>query len=215
MLQGACLGGSVQRIRAQCIVLLHGSFARALSAPRAAHEAAACFPAPMNESAHALCWRAPAHCARRMRRVRGSFIATCCTCGESESVCLFCGVVSGVPVHDLCVWCVCVYVCIRRGTQRERPQNAQRAKPAGNGQKTRAGATRAQSAHTRGRDGPLRPTGRCVQSWVAHHGVRGGAPEEIFAYTTIFRAKNACSENVKHLVQKLSSRDLHESGHTA
>ena len=132
VLQGACLGGSVQRIRAQCIVLLHGSFARALSAPRAAHEAAACFPAPMNESAHALCWRAPAHCARRMRRVRGSFIATCCTCGESESVCLFCGVVSGVPVHDLCVWCVCVYVCIRRGTQGERPQNAQRSKPAGN-----------------------------------------------------------------------------------
>ena len=67
----------------------------------------------------------------------------------------------------------------------------------------------------RGRDGPLRPTGRCVQSWVAHHGVRGRAPEENFAYTTIFRAKNACSENVKHLVQKLSSRDLHESGHTA
>ena len=168
----------------------------------------------MNESAHALCWRAPAHCARRMRRVRGSFIATCCTCGESESVCLFCGVVSGVPVHDLCVWCVCVYVCIRRGTQRERPQNAQRAKPAGNGQKTRAGATRAQSAHTRGRDGPLRPTGRCVQSWVAHHGVRGGAPEEIFASKTIFRTKNAYSEDVKHLVQKLSSRPPRIWAHT-
>ena len=35
----------------------------------------------------------------------------------------------------------------------------------------------------------LRPTGGCVQSWVAHHGVRGGAPEENFAYTTFLGLK--------------------------
>ena len=53
---------------------------------------------------------------------------------------------------------------------------------------------------------PLTDTGGCVQSWVAHHGVRGGAPEENFASKTIFRTKNAYSEDVKHFVQKLSSR---------
>ena len=37
-------------------------------------------------------------------------------------------------------------------------------------------------------------------------GVLGGAPEENFASKTIFRTKNAYSEDVKHLVQKLSSR---------
>ena len=37
-------------------------------------------------------------------------------------------------------------------------------------------------------------------------GVGGGAPEENFASKTIFRTKNAYSEDVKHLVQKLSSR---------
>ena len=50
-------------------------------------------------------------------------------------------------------------------------------------------------------DGGVRPElGR------SSHGVRGGAPEENFASKTIFRTKNAYSEDVKHLVQKLSSR---------
>ena len=62
--------------------------------------------------------------------------------------------------------------------------------------------------------GALRPTGGCVQSWVAHHGVRGGAPEENFASKTIFRTKNAYSEDVKHLVQKLSSRPPRIWAHT-
>ena len=86
MLQGACLGGSVQRIRAQCIVLLHGSFARALGSACRTRRLHASRP-QMNESAHALRWRAPAHCARRLRRVRCSFLAECCTCGVKE--CLF------------------------------------------------------------------------------------------------------------------------------
>ena len=99
VLQGACLGGSVQRIRAQCIVLLHGSFARALRVP---HEAAACFPAQMNESAHALRWRAPAHCARRLRRVRCSFSQNA---ARVESKCVFLCLLS--------VWTVCGAVCVR------------------------------------------------------------------------------------------------------
>ena len=71
-----------------------------------------------------------------------------------------------------------------------------------------------------GSSGPgraLRPTGGCVQSWVAHHGHTGSGAEpqkKILPNTTIFRTKNACSEDVKHLVQKLSSRPPRIWAHT-
>ena len=138
---------------------------------------------------------------------------------ESRRVCVF--FVVWCLVYQYTIYAYGVYVCMcvsgaAHSASAPKTRNGQNQRATGKKPERAQHAHRAPTATLGGvRDGPLRPTGRCVQSWVAHHGVRGGAPEEIFAYTTIFRAKNACSENVKHLVQKLSSRDLHESGHTA
>jgi hypothetical protein len=42
----------------------------------------------------------------------------------------------------------------------------------------------------------------------------GAVPQKkILPIQRFLGLKTRCSENVKHLVQKLSSRDLHESGH--
>ena len=134
---------------------------------------------------------------------------------ESRRVCVF--FVVWCLVYQYTIYAYGVYVCMCVSGA----AHSASAPKTRNGQNQRATGKkpeRAQHAHRAptlgGVTGPSDRRGG-VQSWVAHHGVRGGAPEEIFAYTTIFRAKNACSENVKHLVQKLSSRDLHESGHTA
>ena len=53
----------------------------------------------------------------------------------------------------------------------------------------------------------LRPTGRCVQSWVAHHGSGAEPQKKILHLKRFFRDKHAYSEDVKHLVQKPLSRE--------
>ena len=70
---------------------------------------------------------------------------------------------------------------------------------------------------SRGRDEPSDRRGGASRVGSLITGSGAEPQKKILPLKRFFRTKNACSEDqdVKHLVQKLSSRPPHESGHTA